>query len=315
MKKILIVVVVLLLVVVLAGALTVYLRPITMISAMRRRALVKSGFVKATVKSKIGPQRTFTAGSGPRLIFLHGAGDNAGTWEKVAPEFTGKYRVVVVDLAGHGESGPAKGPLKMQTILDGLDAVVTQEPQPAVLVGNSLGAWIAMLYAQQHPERVARVVAVDGGPLRGERVDLAKLPENREEARKIWDAILDPGSPRIPDFILDDVVRESHKGAIGRMEKADMEQHLATEESLGHYPVPVDVIWGKEDRLVPVDYAERMVTALRLPHVRMVFLERCGHIPQQECPGGFTQQLQGALSLPPAARPPASLQPAAARVP
>jgi pimeloyl-ACP methyl ester carboxylesterase len=153
-----------------------------------------------------------------------------------------------------------------------------------------------MLYAQQHPERVARVVAVDGGPLKGDRVDLAKLPENREDARKIWDAILDPGSPRIPDFILDDVVRESHKGAIGRMERADMEQHLASEESLAHFPVPLDVIWGTADRLVPVEYAQRMIAAFDKPHVRMILLDRCGHIPQQECPMGFSHGLQESLS-------------------
>jgi pimeloyl-ACP methyl ester carboxylesterase len=296
-RKLLITVIVLLLVVILAGALTVYLRPIAVLSAMKRRTLVKSGFVKGTVQSTVGPQRVFVSGLGPRLIFLHGAGDNAGTWEKVAPEFTSKYRVVVVDLAGHGESAPASGPLKMQAMLDGLDGVVMQEPQPAILVGNSLGAWIAMLYAEQHPERVARVVAVDGGPLRGDRVDLAKLPENREDARKIWDAILDPGSPRIPDFILDDVVRESHKGALGRMEKADMEQHLATEESLRSFPVGVDVVWGAADRLVPMPYAERMRE--EVPAARLVSIPRCGHIPQGECPIAFTKELQAALSLSP----------------
>lgn len=297
MKKLLIIVVVLLVVLVLAGGLVVYLRPIRVISASRRHDLTKSGFLKSKIDSPAGAQTVFTAGSGPPLLFLHGAGDDAGTWKEVGPKFTAKYRVVLVDIAGHGESEPASGPLKMQMMLDGLDAVVAKQDGPVVLVGNSLGAWIAMLYAKEHPERVARVVAVDGGPLKGDRVDLAKLPENREEARKIWDAILDPGSPRVPDFILDDVVRESHQGAIGRMDRADMEQHLATEESLRGFPVPIDLIWGKADRLVPVAYAERMISALRRPQLRMVLLDRCGHIPQQECPMKFSQELQGSLDL------------------
>src|SRR4051794_3918488 len=225
MKKLLIIVVVLLVVLIVAGALTVYLRPIAVISAMRRRDLVKSGFVKETIDTTAGPQTVFMAGHGPTLVFLHGAGDNAGTWKEVAPRFVDKYHVLVVDLAGHGESAPATGPLKFETMLTGLDGVIQQHGAPVILVGNSLGAWVAMRYASQHPDRVARVVAVDGGPLRGDRVDLSMLPENREEARKIWDAILDPGSPRIPNFILDDVVRQSRTGAIGRMDRADMEMH------------------------------------------------------------------------------------------
>lgn len=302
MKKILIAVVVLLLLLVLAGGLVIYLRPIRVISASRRHDLVKSGFVKSTVDSSVGAQTIFTAGSGPPILFLHGAGDDSGTWKEVAPRFTAKYRVVLVDLAGHGESAPTSGPLKMQAMLDGLDAVVSKQNAPVILVGNSLGAWIAMLYAKEHPERVTRVVAVDGGPLRGDRTDLSLLPQNREEARKVWDAILDPGSPRIPDFILDDVVRESHKGAIGRMDRADMEQHLATEESLNGFPVPLDVLWGRADRLVPTAYAERMTGAV--PDARLVFLARCGHIPQQECPMKFSQELETLLRQLPVGHPP-----------
>ena len=306
MKKIVVTVIILVVVLVLAGGIAVYLRPIAVISALRRHDLAKSGFAKITIDSPIGAQRVFIAGSGAALLFLHGAGDDAGTWKEVAPKFTAKYHVVLVDLAGHGESAPVSGPLKIQAMIEGLGAVVTKQDGPVILVGNSLGAWLAMLYAKEHPERVVRVVAVDGGPLKGDRVDLAKLPENREDARKIWDAIQDPASPKIPDFILDDVVRESHKGAIGRMEQADLEQHLATEESLRNFPVGVDILWGKADRLVPVEYADRLVRAL--PATQMVVIPRCGHIPQQECPMRMAHELEGMLSRPPLTRSPARVK-------
>jgi pimeloyl-ACP methyl ester carboxylesterase len=313
MKKLLIIVVVLLVVLVVAGAMMAYFHPIAVLSAMKRRQLVKSGFTKSTIDSAVGAQTIFSAGSGPTIIFIHGAGDNAGTWNEVAPKFADKYHVVVIDLAGHGESAPAHGSLEFETMLSGFGAVVSKQFAPVTLVGNSLGAWVAMLFASQHPDLIARVVAIDGGPLRGDRVDLAKLPENREEARKIWDAILDPGSPRIPDFILDDVVRESHTGAIGRMNRSDMETHLATEESLHRFPVPVDVIWGKADRLVPTEYADRMIAALQLPEIRPVVIARCGHIPQQECPIRFSQELAGILTLQRSPRPAAPVKDAAVK--
>jgi pimeloyl-ACP methyl ester carboxylesterase len=292
-KKILIAVVLLVVALLAGGTLMFYLRPIAVISALRRHDLAKAGFQKSTLDSSVGPQTVFTSGAGPTLIFLHGAGDNAGTWKDVAPQFTSRYRVVLVDLAGHGESAPLSGALKMETMLVGVDAVVAKQPGPVTLVGNSLGAWLAMLYATEHPERIARVVAVDGGPIAGERIDLARLPENREEARKTWDAVLDPGSPRIPNFMLDDVVRESHQGAIGRMERLDLEQHLVRDDQLRKFPVPIDLLWGESDRLVPLDYAQRLAKVL--PASRLTRIARCGHIPQGECPKAFAAALEKIL--------------------
>ncbi len=300
MKKIFITVGILLLLVVFGSGLFFYLRPITVISWMKRRELVKAGFTRRVLETSIGPQVRYEAGTGPTLVLLHGAGDNAGTWAEVAPRLIKSYRVVVVDMPGHGESAPAAGPLKMETILRGLDAVLAAQPAPFTLVGNSLGGWMAMVYAQRNPGRAQRVIAVDGGPVLGQRPDLAKVPATRADAAKIWDAVLDPGSPRIPGFILDDVVRESQHGAIGRMAAAgDMQKFLLSDAEMKSYPVPVDLLWGESDRLVPLEYAKGMQA--QLPAVRLTTLPRCGHIPQGECPLAFTAAVLLLAEAPPPA--------------
>lgn len=297
LKRLIIFVVALALLTLLAAIFIFWRYPIATYAFFHRRDLVQGGLTKATVETPVGRQTLFQGGSGAiPIVFLHGAGDQAGAWSNVAPRLAGRFRVLVLDLPGHGESAPAEGPLKMETMLAGTEAVLAANPQPAILVGNSLGAWIAMVYAIQHPERVARVIAVDGGPLRGDRPDLSVAPANREQARKVWDAILDPSYPRIPDFFLDDVVRQSQHGPIGRMQPGEMAQYLF-DGRLNQLTVPVDLLWGESDRLVPVEYAKRMEA--QLPAARLTLLPRCGHIPQQECPLAFGAALDKILQQPP----------------
>ena len=85
-----------------------------------------------------------------------------------------------------------------------------------VLAGNSLGAWMAMLYAQKYPHRVTRVILIDGCPIK-EGLEVNIMPKDREEARRTVDAILDPSTPRRPNFVLDDLVRVSNTGPISRL--------------------------------------------------------------------------------------------------
>jgi pimeloyl-ACP methyl ester carboxylesterase len=82
-----------------------------------------------------------------------------------------------------------------------------------------MGGWLALLYAQRHPGRVARVVIVNGAGLRGDgseaRVSL--LPRTREEARAAMEAVTSPASGAVPNFILDDLVRRAPRSPLARI--------------------------------------------------------------------------------------------------
>ena len=131
-----------------------FLRPIATTVWLRRIALRRAGVRKTKVTTTVGEQVVWHGGSGPLLVLLHGAGDQAGTWYKVAPELKRHFQLVIPDLAGHGESDPVAGVLSLGTLLTALEQVLDAMPwrdAPLVLAGNSLGAWMAMLYAQKHP--------------------------------------------------------------------------------------------------------------------------------------------------------------------
>lgn len=270
-----------------------YLRPLAITFWLRRMGLRRAGCRKTRLLTTVGEQVLWYGGAGPLLVLLHGAGDQAGTWYRVAPVLRQHFQMVIPDLAGHGGSEPKTGVLSLGTLLAGLEEVLDAslwQGQPIVLVGNSLGAWISMLYAQKHQQRVVRVILIDGGPIKGTS-EIGIMPKNREEARKAIDAILDPSAPRRPNFVLDDLVRVSNNGPISRLLAAGEEElsKYLLEDEVSRFPMPVDLVWGASDRLVPMDYARKLQS--RLPHSTLSFIERCGHAPQLECPNKLTQIL------------------------
>lgn len=304
MKTIVLVVIGVLFALLLVGGLAMWRWPLAAQTWMGRQALKKAGFAKRTIQTPAGPQVVWEAGNGPTLVFLHGAGDEASAWAKVAPRFTGAYRVLVPDLAGHGESAPQQGPLPVQVVLETLTALLEQQPadRPLVLVGNSMGAWVAMLYAHRHPERDLRVVAVNGGAIRGEGKGYNLVPGNRGEARQLVELVRDPASPRVPDFVLDDLVRTTPRGPLGRMVLTAPEmEKFVLDDHLGEITAPVDIVWGRSDKLIPLSYAQKMATAL--PAARLTEIPQCGHVPERECPERLVSVLESALKQPPARAP------------
>ncbi|MGC2514216.1 MAG: alpha/beta hydrolase [Terriglobales bacterium] len=275
-----------------------FLRPVATMVWLRRSALRRAGLRKIRLTTTVGGQIVWHGGAGPLLVLLHGAGDQAGTWNKVVPEMKRHFQLVIPDLAGHGQSDPAAGVLSLGTLLTALEQLLDAKPwrdAPLVLVGNSLGAWMAMLYTHKCPQRVTRVILIDGGPIKAVS-EIGIMPKDREEARRALDAVLDPSTPRRPNFVLDDLVRVSNTGPISRLLAAgeeDMSKYLL-DGKLASFQLPVDLIWGASDRLVPLDYAKKLQS--QLPHSTLTVIEHCGHGPQLERPQELTLVLLQVLA-------------------
>lgn len=274
--------------------------PMTLYVWSMRRTLDRAGFEDRELPTAGGALHFRIAGAGRPLLFLHGAGDQAGAWATVAPAFADRYRVIVPDLPGHGDSAPADGPLTMTRIVEDT-ARLLDEVAPdggAIVVGNSLGAWVACLVALERPGRIDRIVAVNGGPLHADVSPSVLVPRDREAARALVERLRDPASPPVPDLILDDLVDWFGAGAIPRLLAAsnDFEAHIL-DGRMRELTVPVDVVWGRSDRLFPEDYPERLLTSL--PAGRLTWLAGCGHAPQSECAAPFRATLDEVLDAGP----------------
>ncbi len=140
--------------------------PSLLAAEQTRTALVAAGLRPGTIEGPRGAlhyyEGGFEGGKGKTVVLLHGSGSQAGDWNGVVPALLKRHRLLVLDLPGHGESGPAEGALPVGDLADSLGALLDARSagKPAVLIGNSLGGWVSLLYALRHPERVERVIGV-----------------------------------------------------------------------------------------------------------------------------------------------------------
>lgn len=291
---------ILLLIVVLVG-LTL-LRPLATFETFERWRLSLAGMERVEVSGPRGPLVYWRGGAGPAVFFLHGANDQAGAWARIIRPLLGSYRIILVDLPGHGESGPADGPLAIKDLVDGVEAVVEAEAKTGrvTIAGNSLGGWLALIYADRHPDRVSHVVLVNGAAIRGDgseaKVNL--LPKTREEARAAVQATTSPANAAVPSFVLDDLVRRAPGSPLARLMAAPPPpEEYFVDTRLGEFRTPVSLVWGEDDQVLPLSYAKKVSEAL--PASRLARIPACGHIPQRECADQMWRVLEVVLSEPP----------------
>jgi pimeloyl-ACP methyl ester carboxylesterase len=284
---------------IIVSAWMVWKRPLMVDASFSRMALKRLGFSSSEIPTPDGEMTVWQAGSGQCLVLLHGAGDQAGAWARMVRGFAESSRVVIPDLPGHWKSDPRTGPLGVDQVLGGVEAIMESvcAGEHAILVGNSLGGWVALLYSRDNPGRVARLVLVNGGGLSLPNPAVTLYPENREQARATMTALMGPATPPLPGFVLDDVIRHAREGPAGRMAEtaSEMPKYLL-DGQLSGVTVPVELVWGDSDGLLTMEYAGRMQAGLS--RARLHPVKGCGHVPHRECPDRFAEVLRAALSEP-----------------
>ena len=135
------------------------MRPILPILALSLSVLASAASVDGV------PIHATVRGSGPKtIVFVHGWTCDESSWRAQVPFFEKNYRVITLDLPGHGKSGsPAGGPLTMELFARSIEAVrLEAKAGKIVLVGHSMGTPVIREYARLYPANVAALVPVDG---------------------------------------------------------------------------------------------------------------------------------------------------------
>jgi len=261
------------------------------------------------------PTRYLTTGTGPPLVLLHGAGDNALDWRWVMPALAATHRVYAPDLPGSPDSArPAAdySPGFFERFVAGfLDAL---DIERAAMVGNSLGGLVALSLAISAPARVTALVLVDSAGL-GRAVNpvftSVNVPGLGEAAMPLWRTPIGayqrawvraallfarPGS--VPREWLAEQRRlalssgylEAHLTAL-RAQVSPGGQREVLVDRLSLLKIPTLVVWGGRDRVFPKSQARD--AAARLHEGSLAVIPDCGHMPHVECPGRFLAALNG----------------------
>jgi pimeloyl-ACP methyl ester carboxylesterase len=273
-------------------------RPVGFVIFLGRAILRMAGLARKVLITPSGSLVYFAGGKGPPLVLVHGVNDQAGSWAKVAVKLRKNFRLIIPDLAGHGQSAPADGPLPLELLVDSLDAVIRLETgdEPIALTGNSLGGWLVTLYTLRYPEKVRTLILETGGALEFDSSELNLAPSTREQARHVLGQVWGPDMGPFPDYMLDDMIRRAPRAQVNRVNAAhpDPLTQFVPEERMRGIRVPTTLIWGEFDGILPLEYAERL-SAL-IPGSRLHVIRRCGHCPHREKPNEFVALLTDALN-------------------
>ena len=258
------------------------------------------------------------AGSGrPALVLLHGFAASTFSWREVIGPLAEVGTVVAFDRPGFGLTerplrwtgrSPYSPEAQADLTVGLMDALGIGR---AVLVGNSAGGTVALLTTLTWPERVEALVLVDpavyvGGGTPGWLRPLLNTPQMRHLgpllARRIQDWGMDFGrsawhnpaklAPEIWEGYTRPLRAENWDRALWEVTRAS--HPLGLEKRLGEVQVPVLVITGDDDRIVPTRQGVRL--AGEIPGARLVVIPECGHVPQEECSGPFLEAVGAFLT-------------------
>lgn len=259
------------------------------------------------------------AGRGPAVVLLHGLAGSSTTWRHVMPDLVNDYTVLAPDLLGHGESAKPRGDYSLGAYASGVrDLMVALGIERASFVGHSIGGGIAMQLAYQFPQRCERLILVSSGGLGKEVTPFLKvvaLPGVEyilplvlsARLHSILEAI---GSPfRRIGLHLDDHRAELWRSYTslttteGRAaflttvrEVVDLAgQRISANDRLYLAAgVPTLIVWGDEDRIIPVAHAHDAHDAI--PGSRLEILSGAGHFLPFEDSGRFVAVLRDFLA-------------------
>jgi pimeloyl-ACP methyl ester carboxylesterase len=247
------------------------------------------------------------AGSGPPLVLVHGVGGSLVSYQRNIAELATVARVYALDLPGHGHSPAPESEYRAEDGAAFVRAFIQEVcGEPAALVGLSAGGLMCALAAAEQPELVTRLVLVSSAgfgrrvswPLRMLTLPLVgrfiETPTPRQVRAALERQVYDPATitPELVEAVYDVWRQPGNRRAFLRSLRSNLtllgvrrwRRHLRTASKLA---VPVLIVWGKNDRTIPVRYAYRAVK--RVAGARLHVFDRCGHMPPFERAAEFNR--------------------------
>lgn len=237
----------------------------------------------------------------PAIVLLHGSNSILQTWEPWVASLRAEYRVITFDQMGHGLTGPAAdGDYSREAFVADVEAVADHLGlEKFVLAGNSMGGWVTVAYALEHPERVEGIALLNA----------SGAPRNKEEEQLYLGAML-AQTPLVNDLMTQItprfLVETSLEGSVGdpsmitdemvdrywellrypgnrqaALDRANTPRGGPFEpDAIAAFTMPALIIWGEEDRVTPPSGAQWY--SEHLPNDSTIIYPGVGHLPMEE---------------------------------
>ena len=245
-------------------------------------------------------------GTGPPIVLIHGYPFNRSLWTEQTEALNSKYRVVVPDLRGFGESDSSEGTATMARMAEDVAALMDALAiERAVIGGLSMGGYVALAFARMFPARVKALVLADtraqadteeGKQTRHQQAEKALSEGMAGIADAMLPKLLTPDTvskrPELVKRVRDMMLKTKPDGAaaalLGMAERDDQTEFISS------IRVPALILVGREDAITPVADSEKMQS--RIEGSRLVVIENAGHVSNLEQTEQFNDALLGFLS-------------------
>jgi len=245
-------------------------------------------------------QETGSGKSGIPLILIHGMGSASTAWQTVVPELSKTYRVITVDLPGHGATELPSGlDMSPKALADYVfETMDSLEIEKAHLIGNSLGGWTALEMAAAKPDQVASVLGLAPAGLwlapftvRYPGTAIARSLASSLKAvspfglkyewgRKVGFSDVSPQWKKFTyQLCLDATLALAN--STGYFPAWDALLHKRFDSEINE-KVPVTIVFGDSDRTLPANSCQERTLAPN--HVTWINWENCGHAPMWDYP-------------------------------
>ncbi len=244
---------------------------------------------------------------GDPIVLIHGFPLAREMWDAQAEALSRTHRTIRPDLRGMGKSSVPDGPYLMETlaadVAAALDALGIER---AAIVGHSLGGYVGLAFARMFEERVSHLalvcsrLAADSPERAAARRELADQVEREACVRALTDAYVPAltapqtarDRPDVAAYVRAVANRTDPVGAVSMLR--GMALRASAEDIAGDFDMPVVVIAGGYDALIPVEEARAVARAF--PRGRLIVCENSGHVPMLEEPQTVTDALTALLS-------------------
>jgi pimeloyl-ACP methyl ester carboxylesterase len=227
-------------------------------------------------------------GGGIPLVLIHGLADRDESWAPMLERLKkAGFHVYAPDLLGYGRSPkPADSDYSISTqeqfVVDFIQSLGLQK---ADVGGWSMGGWIALKLALDHPGMVDRVVVYDSAGIRQQVVGGPQIFHPTDEVSlQHLASLLEPDAKPLPHFVLRDALKKIGRGqwVVDRSMASMQTGNDLLDTRLGGLTEPLLIVWGSDDELLPLALGQQMHTLD--PQSELDVVEGCGHLAPKTCP-------------------------------
>jgi pimeloyl-ACP methyl ester carboxylesterase len=269
----------------LAVAGHIWFRPLSVMRTAGKFALW-SGGIRGHY-TQVGPYRVhyYEGGEGPPLVFVHGLGAESLNWVPAMLSYRHHFHVYAIDLLGHGEteqpdiaySISQQSEMLHQFLLD-------HKATPADVVGVSMGGWITLKLAIDHPESVNKLVVADAAGLKFDTPITVTnfLPSNHQEFVQFM-AMLTPRVHDMPYPLRRDFLHlvASRAWITRRIFASFLTYQDVLDGKLQQINAPTLIVWGAKENMIPLAVGEEMHQ--QIPKSSLLVCDDSGHLAIYEC--------------------------------